>query len=89
MKRHLVIWSQEALDEIAALWVAAPSELRKSILKAWHQVDETLARDPENLGESRDEGRRIWFEALLGVLFKVNVEKKEVRLLQVWTFKTR
>jgi hypothetical protein len=71
------------------IWVAAPSDLRDSILKAWHQIDDTLARDPEDLGESRDEGMRIWFEAPLGILFKVAVEKKQVRLLQVWTFAKR
>ena len=89
MKRFLVVWSQVALDAITVAWIAAPSELRNAILKAWHRVDEELARDPEELGESRDEGRRIWFEFPLGVLFKVNVEMKEVRLLQVWTYKKR
>ena len=89
MKRYLVVWSQEALDEIAALWIAAPSEVRAAILKAWRQVDDELAQTPEELGESRDAGKRIWFAPPLGVLFKIDVEKKEVRILQVWKFRTR
>ena len=89
MKRYLVIWSQVALDGITAAWVAAPSELRGAILKAWHRIDDELASNPEDLGESRDEGRRIWFESPLGVVFKVDADKKEVRLLQVWTFTKR
>lgn len=89
MKRFLVIWSQVALDAITAAWIAAPSELRNGILKAWRRIDDELANNPEELGESRQDGRRIWFEFPLGVLFKVEAEKKEVRLLQVWTFKKR
>jgi len=89
MKRFLVIWSQVALDSITFAWSEAPSELRHAILKAWRRIDDVLAENPEEVGESRDDGRRIWFEYPLGVLFRVNVENKEVRLLQVWTFKKR
>ena len=89
MKRFQVIWSQVALDAITEAWSAAPSELRNAILKAWHRIDDVLVNHPDEVGESREESRRIWFEFPLGVLFKVDAEKKEVRVLQVWIFKKR
>ena len=87
MKKFTVIWSQEALDEITVTWVAAESELRKAILDAWHKVDEILADDPANVGESRESDRRIFFEYPLSVVFKVEMGTATVRLLQVWTHK--
>lgn len=89
MKRFTVVWSQEALDEIAQLWIAADGELRNAIMTAWHKVDEILANEPMNVGESREIGRRVMFEYPLAVKFKVEVSTSTTRLLQIWTFKKR
>ncbi|HZY86200.1 MAG TPA: hypothetical protein VFE78_15310 [Gemmataceae bacterium] len=78
-----VVWLQTALDELAALWVPAASALRQSITAATHLIDQELQRDPENQGESRQEGERALFVYPLGVTFEV-VPRRRVRVLHVW-----
>lgn len=81
-----VRWKQSALNELAALWLAADSEIRTAINTAVQSIDELLRLDPEGEGESRPNKRRILFVAPLGVLFRVRVEQSVVRVLQVWRF---
>jgi hypothetical protein len=77
-------WKRSALNELAALWMAADSATRQAITQATHQIDQLLQQDPENQGESRPGGRRILHVAPLGIRFRVDAEHARVRVLQVW-----
>ena len=84
-----VLWGLEALEELTHLWIQADSMLRKAITTASHQIDQQLAHDPENIGESRIGTERIWFVFPLGILFEVDHANKTVRVLQVWRYQKR
>jgi hypothetical protein len=81
-----VRWKQSALDELAALWMAADSEGRRAITAATHRIDQLLQGDPENQGESRPGGRRILFVPPLGLLYRVDPAQSVVHVLQVWRY---
>ena len=84
-----VLWGQEALDKLPRLWTQSDSPIRAAITAAMHQIDKTLAADPENTGESRSGEDRVWFAFPLGILFEVDRPKMAVRILQVWLFRKR
>ena len=48
-----VDWSEESLQELAALWLLVESEARASVSSACDDVDHRLQRDPLGEGESR------------------------------------
>ncbi len=77
--------AQAPLREV---WEAADDGLRRAILRASHQIDQCLFREPHEQGESRGGSERILFQAPLGVLFEVNAEKKLVTILRSWAFRT-
>jgi plasmid stabilization system protein ParE len=79
-----VLWDPEAEQELAAIWVAAAD--RAAVTAATDEIDRLLRTNPEQRGESRDDGRRILLVAPLGVLFRVLPDDRVVRVLQVWSF---
>lgn len=81
-----VRWTRPALNELASLWIAADSGERKSITRATRSVDQRLAVQPLTEGESRPNGRRIRFEAPLGIIFRVSSNDLVVRILEVWYY---
>jgi hypothetical protein len=81
-----VRWKRSALNELAALWTAADSAQRQAITAASHRVDQLLANDPQNQGESRPRGRRILFVPPLGIIFRVDASTQVVFVLHVWRF---
>jgi mRNA-degrading endonuclease RelE of RelBE toxin-antitoxin system len=79
---YMVIWLRRAIDQLAKLWTNADSELRSAITKAAHQIDQELKTNPEELGESRPDGRRIHFVQPLANLYEVR--QGAVRILYTW-----
>ena len=43
---YRVIWIQEALDDLASLWVAADSQTRKAVTEGVRQLDQLLEDKP-------------------------------------------
>jgi hypothetical protein len=86
---YTVVWSDEALDGLVNLWANADPDLQPLITAAVHRIDGNLADDPENAGESRDDGNRAWFEFPLGVLFNIDPNKSMVHTGKVWIFRKR
>jgi hypothetical protein len=86
---YTVVWSDEALAGLVNWWANADPDLQPLITAAVHCIDESLADDPENAGESRDDGNRIWLEFPLGVLFNINSDKRTVHIGKVWIFRKR
>jgi plasmid stabilization system protein ParE len=83
---YSVIWLPNAEQELAALWLNASD--RGAITRAAAALDQLLARDPANEGESRPNGRRILFAAPLAVIYRIHFDKRQVDVLHVWQFRT-
>jgi hypothetical protein len=84
-----VVWAGAALNELAALWLAADSSGRQAITRATRLIDELLGSEPVDQGESRGGSERIMFVAPLGVTYAVDSQDRVVRVLQVWRFRPR
>ena len=68
--RFQVLWQAVAEQELAAIWLAAPD--RAAVTAAAAYLDNRLADDPMNLGESRASPlRRVAFRTPFGVEFDV------------------
>lgn len=84
-----VIWSEEAMDDLAAVWLAADSDTRAAIVAATQQADQILKRDPENAGEGRMGTTRVLTERPLGLMVEVFADRQEVIVGQVWLIRSR
>ncbi len=83
-----VRWADEALDELASLWTDAPGAIRRAITVATNQIDQQLRADPMAAGESRPEGRRVFFALPLGITYRIEADKQTVSVLRVWLCRT-
>jgi hypothetical protein len=79
--KHTIIWSPEAEEELASLWVAF--EDRAAITAAANQLESRLQSDPASQGESRSGNARILFEPPLVVTYRVFGARHVVRILSV------
>jgi hypothetical protein len=79
---HRVVWKRIALDQLAAIWVKATDQ--NAVTVASHAVDQALATDPANQGESRPHHQRVMFQSPLGVRFRINEKTRTVRVLACW-----
>jgi hypothetical protein len=77
-----VRWRRSAKNDLAALWLDANT--RSSVTAAANQIDNQLARNPLNVGESRENDRRILIESPLAVTYKVNPSEMKVLETRVW-----
>jgi len=82
--KHTVRYLPEAEQELAALWM--DSSKRDSITEAAHRIDQQLQHAPEQLGESRPQDCRIYFDAPLAVLFRVLLSSQLVEVVHIWEF---
>jgi hypothetical protein len=80
--KFTVLWDPDAEQELAALWL--DSARRLDVTRAADAIDQRLQRNAPNEGESRPGGRRILFEDLLGILFRVDLPSRTARVLHVW-----
>jgi hypothetical protein len=85
--KYTVIWKPAAERQLTQLWLASGD--RAAVTLAARQLDQTLQIDPEDVGESRDSGRRITFESPLGCTFSVHPVDMLVRVLRVWSTERR
>jgi hypothetical protein len=81
--KFTVNWLPASESELADLWLNAPG--RDAVSRAAHIIDQLLESNPEEVGESRPEGRRIAFVSPLGVLFRLKTASV-VEVLHVWRF---
>jgi hypothetical protein len=66
-----VSWTDEALDQLASIYLAAEASERNDITNVTAAIDAVLAAEGESVGESRGANGRIYFHAMLVVLFAV------------------
>jgi hypothetical protein len=83
-----VIWAPEAERRLTQVWLNNPAA-RALISAASHQIDVALANDPEEVGESRPEGRRIVHVAPLGAIYRVDHDTRIVTVTTLWYFEHR
>ena len=84
-----VEWLASALNELAEIWTQADAVLRQAITAATAQIDQKLRIDPSLQGESRAGGRRVLFEAPLGITFRVEQDQQTAIVVRVWLFRRR
>jgi hypothetical protein len=82
---HRVVWEVEAVQSLEEIWDAAFDQ--ESIAHAIDVIEEELSEDAMQMGESRDEGFRVYFAPPLAVLYWANDRATEVIIEAVWTIR--
>jgi hypothetical protein len=80
--KYTVIWSREAEDDLAELWLDA--DKRAEITTASQLVDSELREDAHLLGERRYGRFRVLYSDPIAVDFEIRVEDRIARVLAVW-----
>jgi plasmid stabilization system protein ParE len=78
---YTIIWRPAAENQLATLWTSSPD--RNAVARAADAVDDALARDPLNEGESRTGSLRVTFQPPLIVYFRVRPQQHLVTVLSV------
>ncbi len=81
--KFTVSWKPSAQNDLARMWVAADPEDRQEITLAANTIDKQLMVNPQSLGESRSQDRRILFMPPLVVIFEVLEQDRTVWVLTV------
>ena len=80
-----VVYLPEAEQELATIW--ADPDSRADVTDASNRTDHLLRREPDKVGESREEvDQRILFIAPLAVLYSVTSDDCLVEVIHVWKF---
>lgn len=78
-----VTLTSDAEQDLAAAWLAAPD--RAAVTAAAHELEQRLAADPLNAGESRASSvSRMDFVHPLGFTFDVVVDDATVFVTAIW-----
>lgn len=78
-----VDWDEQALDELADVWVLASPNDRVQIEARVEAVNRELERDPVTFGEERYENVRVDVDAVLTVWFRLRDNGRLVRVINV------
>ena len=82
--RYKVRWLRHAKNDLADIWTRAAD--REAVTAASYQIDQRLANDPANEGESREGDVRVTFERPLRVQFLVKEADRKVVVISVGDF---
>lgn len=77
-----VIWTPEAEQQLAAVWLAAADQ--SAVSRAAHAIERDLARNPDALGDSLFDTVRAVIRHPIGVEYEVIGEFAEVYIMTVW-----
>jgi hypothetical protein len=81
-----VIWRPASESGLTDLWVSAAD--KAAITAAANRIDVLLRRSPFDVGESRDDDDRVYFDAPLGILFTIDELDRKVFVERVWRIST-
>ena len=84
-----VEWLDQAIDELAAIWMRADSDKREAVTEASNAIDRELQTDPFRESESRDDERRVLFVPPLGAFFRVDTQERIVWVGHIWYYRPR
>jgi hypothetical protein len=76
-----VIWALDAVRQLNLLVAAAAVPVTVQEAARW--VDYALRRVPNDLGESREPGLRVWYGDVLGVYYHVDEAVMRVTVLAI------
>jgi hypothetical protein len=79
---YTVLWYPTAERDLATLWLQAPDQ--QSVADAADRMDVMLRRDPQMLGESREEDLRILVVDPLAIYFRLDEEDRKVFVTDIW-----
>ena len=79
--RFTVIWYASAQQDLARIWLAAIE--KRAVTDAADLIDKML-RDSANLAGTDFHGRRLLHIPPLTVMFRIDVENRQVHVRQVW-----
>jgi len=81
MTRYTVVWRDEALNELADIWVQSSD--RDAVTRSVRSLDMLLSADPNLKGDVLLKGLRQLLEPPLRILYEVQVEDRLARVLAV------
>lgn len=79
-----LVWTEHALNDLADVWVAVDPAARDRIEAALTLLNQQLRAEPDEVGESREDDRRIAFAGPLVVSFRVDLKGRLVRVNHAW-----
>ncbi len=80
--KYTVIWQPSAESDLATVWTE--SKKRSVISQAANRIENWLRTDSEEVGESREDGRRLLIESPLAVIYRPVPQDRCVFVLAVW-----
>jgi hypothetical protein len=83
--KYDVVWLPDVEQELAQIWLNAPN--RDLVSQAAFRIDLSIEVDPNYVGESRPNGRRIYFMPPLGIIYRVLESTQRVEVIHVWRFR--
>jgi plasmid stabilization system protein ParE len=81
MTRYTVVWSGDALNELAELWISARD--RNAVSMAAHAIDVELSRDATTKGVEVAEGLRVFFSPPLRIFYTIDEGDRLVEVVRV------
>jgi plasmid stabilization system protein ParE len=72
------LWTESALDLLADIYAGLGLDDQREMARQVEQMNTQLASNPEELGESRPGGRRIWFPGPVVLSFRISGGTVEV-----------
>lgn len=76
-----VTWRVDASEEFIELW--SDPDVRQAVVDSAQAIDAVLRAKPLDMGESRSDNRRIYFESPLLVIYEVFLTERRVNILRV------
>ena len=80
--KFTVVWLPRAEQELAEVWDRSTD--RAAVTRSADRTDRLLSSFPDRLGEERPDKRRLLFDGPLGILFRVLMDDRLVRVISVW-----
>jgi hypothetical protein len=81
-----VTWSEWAEQQLAAIWLASMD--RAVVVRASHEIDQTLRVDADTVGRRRSATVRRYWYVPLAVEFEVSLPDRMVVVTAVWELPT-
>jgi hypothetical protein len=84
MDYFTVVWLPDAEQELAKRWLESPD--RDQVTNSASRIESLLRVHPEEVGESRAQGRRILIVPPLAVTYRVLPDDRTVQVVNVRDF---
>lgn len=78
-----VDWTPHARRQMREIWARASVDVHQRLLAALAEIAEALTLRPTEVGESRSGNARIGFVGPLSIIYRVDVDRRTVRISHV------